>query len=178
MNTERHSRWARSNRVGTAVIPGDVHDVAVMVAVTAPAGCNGLAGHQACLPTRWRSVTDGDSSTGAWHAISAVLAQVVTARRSWPWRADPDNLRAHASARQAEPVLGHADVRALPKHQPVRPLHQVKRGCPSSISQLKLQSPTPASTSPPNLFHNLRAAESVRRIRAPARGAGRRTQWA
>jgi hypothetical protein len=37
---------------GPGAIPGDVHDVAVMVTVTAPVGCDGLAGHQACLLRR------------------------------------------------------------------------------------------------------------------------------
>ena len=53
-NTERHARWTRSYRVGPTVMPGAVQDVAVMVAVTAPAGRDGLAGQPPCLPTRWR----------------------------------------------------------------------------------------------------------------------------
>jgi len=38
--------------VGPTAIPGAVHDVAVMVVVTAPIGRNGLAGQSPCLPRR------------------------------------------------------------------------------------------------------------------------------
>ena len=48
INTERHSRWIRSNRLGLTEILGDAHDDAVTFAVTAPVGRDWPAGHLTC----------------------------------------------------------------------------------------------------------------------------------
>ncbi len=75
VNSERHSRWMRSNRIGLTVIPercsrrrGDRRREG-----SGRPGMDGLAGHLARLPRHRRFVTDSDSSTVASHAVSAAM---------------------------------------------------------------------------------------------------------
>ena len=75
VNSERHSRWMRSNRMGLTVIPercsrrrGDRRRDG-----SGRPGMDGIAGHLARLPRHRRFVTDSDSSTVASHAVSAAM---------------------------------------------------------------------------------------------------------
>ncbi len=79
MNAEPHSGWIRSNPMGLTVVPGQCPDDTVTFAVTAlvcqdrPAGQPGVP-----TPGTGAFVADGDSSTFARHAISALCTPVLT----------------------------------------------------------------------------------------------------
>ena len=51
MNTDVTPKMGAEQSGGPTVLPADVPDVAVMVGVTAPAGCDGLGRHPASLGT-------------------------------------------------------------------------------------------------------------------------------
>jgi hypothetical protein len=72
INTERHSRWARSNRVADRT-PGRCSRCRGDGRRDGSGRLRWARRTPGWRPRRWRSVTDGDSSTGARHAISTDL---------------------------------------------------------------------------------------------------------